>query len=207
MSAALDLATFAGVMVLAQFSPGPDMVLLTQTSLKKGARVGVEMALGIASGLMVHATMAVAGLALAFERLPMLSGLMHWAAALYLLWLAWHMVRERFIHHDFAGTQTAAEVAPVQRPYFQGLWCNLLNPKAAIFLAAISAPFLKGMQTSWWPYALWLIIVGQGMLLWSLWAWFLQWQPLRRGYERASATIDGAFALVLASLAIWLLVS
>ena len=65
-----ELLAFSGVMALGQFSPGPDMVLLTRTSLKSGVRAGVEMALGIACGLTVHATLAVAGLALAFDWRP-----------------------------------------------------------------------------------------------------------------------------------------
>jgi threonine/homoserine/homoserine lactone efflux protein len=38
MTAAAELLMFAGVMVLGQFSPGPDMLLLTRTELRKGAR-------------------------------------------------------------------------------------------------------------------------------------------------------------------------
>ncbi len=56
MSPPLELLAFAGVMALGQFSPGPDMILLTRTALRSGARAGVEMALGIACGLAVHAT-------------------------------------------------------------------------------------------------------------------------------------------------------
>ena len=33
MNPALELALFAGVMALGQFSPGPDMILLTRTAL------------------------------------------------------------------------------------------------------------------------------------------------------------------------------
>ncbi len=48
MTAAAELLAFAGVMALGQFSPGPDMVLLTRTSLKCGAKVGSDGAFGIA---------------------------------------------------------------------------------------------------------------------------------------------------------------
>jgi threonine/homoserine/homoserine lactone efflux protein len=58
MSESTALWTFAGVMALGQFSLGPDMILLTRTALKSGARTGVKMACGIACGLSVHATLA-----------------------------------------------------------------------------------------------------------------------------------------------------
>lgn len=206
MSPAVELLAFAGVMALGQFSPGPDMILLTRTALRNGARAGVEMALGIACGLAVHATIAVAGLALAFDRLPTLRVVMQWLAAAYLLWLSYRIVSEHFGKRHPGTDERPKETTTVHRPFVRGLLCNLLNPKAAIFLAAASAPFLRGDHPDWWPVAIWAIIFGQGCLLWSLWACLLQWKPLREGYERSSKWIDGAFALVLAALAIRLVI-
>ncbi len=201
MSGAVDLLAFAGVMALGQFSPGPDMILLTRTALKSGARTGVEMALGIACGLAVHATVAVAGLALAFERLPVLWEAMRWLAAGYLLWLACSLFRE---WHSGAKVDSVRH-ASGRRPFVRGLFCNLLNPKAAVFLTAVCAPFLRGARPEWWAFAIWGVVVGQGCVLWSLWAWLLQWNPLKLRYERAARWIDGAFGIALVALAVRLI--
>ena len=83
----------------------------------------------------------------------------------------------------------------------RGLLCNLLNPKVALFLAAVCAPFLSGHHPAWWPYAIWGIIVGLGIGLWSLWVVLLQWPPLRRCYEWAAPGIDALFGVTLAILA------
>ena len=201
MNGAAELLVFAGVMALGQFSPGPDMILLTRTALKSGVRDGVQTALGIACGLTVHATLAVGGLALAFERMPVVREVMRWLAAGYLLWLAYRIVTEIF-GVWYSGGQREPERKPKERrPFLRGLLCNLLNPKAAIFLAAVSAPFLRGSRPEWWPFAIWGIVVGQALVLWSLWAGLLQWRPLRTRYQKAERWIDGAFALVLAALA------
>lgn len=197
-----DLLAFAGVMALGQFSPGPDMLLLTRTALRDGAGAGVKMALGIACGLSVHATVAVGGLALAFERMPAMRELMRWAAAGYLLWLAFRIGMEQFSGLRSRGPEEKRESFP---PFARGLFCNLLNPKAAIFLAAVCAPFLRGERPDWWPVAVWGIVVGQAFVLWSLWAWLLQWKPLRSRYQKAERWIDGAFAVVLAALAVALI--
>lgn len=200
-----ELAVFAGVMVLGQFSPGPDMLLLTRTALRKGAREGLQTATGIACGLTVHATLAVAGVAVVFQRLPMLRMVLQWVAALYLLWLAWGMAREFFVAW-YSGAIYELELVESRRaPFVRGLLCNLLNPKAALFLAAVSAPFLSGNHPAWWPFAIWGIIVGFGIGLWSLWVVLLQWPPLRYGYERHAGLIDGIFGLVLTALAIRLM--
>ncbi|GAA5118790.1 LysE family translocator [Luteolibacter yonseiensis] len=199
MTPALELLAFAGVMALGQFSPGPDMILLTRTALKLGARAGVEMALGIACGLTFHSVIAVAGVALALERSAVLRVALHWLAAAYLAWLAIGIGREIFRKEESQETV----VADTSRgPFVRGLLCNLLNPKAAIFLAAVSAPFLKGARPDWWPVTICGIVVVQGCVLWSLWAVLLQWGPLRIAYGKSVKWIDGAFAVVLIGLAL-----
>ena len=57
-----DLAAFAGLLALGQFSPGPDMVLLTQTSLSHGRTAGWWTTAGITTGLAFHATFSRLGL-------------------------------------------------------------------------------------------------------------------------------------------------
>jgi threonine/homoserine/homoserine lactone efflux protein len=203
--AAEDLWMFAGVMVLGQFSPGPDMLLLTRTALRKGTRDGLQTAAGIACGLTVHATIAVAGVAVVFQRVPLLRTALQWVAAFYLLWLAWGMAREFFAAWHSGAIYEMELVESRRAPFVRGLLCNLLNPKAALFIAAVSAPFLSGDHPAWWPFAIWGIVVGFGIGLWSLWVLLLQWPPLRNGYERYAGLIDGIFALVLTALVIRLM--
>jgi threonine/homoserine/homoserine lactone efflux protein len=200
----LDLAAFAGVMALGQFSPGPDMILLTRTSLADGARAGAVMACGIATGLAVHTAVAVAGLALAFERMPSLRRAFAWIAAAYLGWLAWQLAKASLAAKT-SGPPVAAVPAPRTHPYVRGLICNLLNPKAVLFLAAVCAPFLQGARPGWWPAALWAVVVFQGGFLWTLWARLLQWPPLRTRYQRSAKWIDAAFGIALAGLAVRLI--
>ncbi len=196
-----QLWVFAGVMVLGQFSPGPDMLLLTRTALRDGPRVGVKMALGIASGLTVHATLSIGGLAVAFERLPVLHKVLLWVAALYLLWLAFGLFMEVFATWNSKSRGESKSTKSRHPPFVQGLLCNLLNPKVALFLAAVCAPFLAGAHPVWWPYAIWGVVVGLGCGLWSLWVLMLQWRPLQRSYQKAALWIDAMFGIALIILA------
>ncbi len=201
MSQGFDLLAFAGVMVLGQFSPGPDMLLLTRTALRDGALAGVKMGLGIATGLIFHSVLAFAGQAFLFQRFAWFETSLRWMAAAWLLWMSYQILRNlnRPIKDDSLAGLTSGS------PFTRGLACNLLNPKAAVFLAAVGAPFLRGDNPAWWPVALGGIVVVQAGVLWSLWAWFLQWTPLGISYRKLERWIDGVFAAVLVALAVSLL--
>ncbi len=199
-----ELAAFAGLMVLGQFSPGPDMLLLTRTALKEGSGNGVKMAAGIACGLSVHATLAVGGVAVLLQKFPAVRLGFQWIAALYLLWLAFQLLKSSFTPSAGA-SQTEAPQSSLS-PFLRGVLCNIFNPKVALFLAAVCAPFLTNPHPEWWPWAIWGIIVGLGISLWSLWVILLQWPPLRSRYERSARWIDGLFGLTLGLLAVRLMI-
>lgn len=201
-----ELWIFAGVIVLGQFSPGPDMVLITRTALREGTRAGVEMASGIACGLAVHATLAVGGVAVVFVKFPMLRWVLRWVAAVYLLWLAYGLLRAAYVAWQTGLPQVPAAKANNHSPFVRGVLCNLFNPKVPLFLAAVCAPFLAGVHPSGWPYAIWGVVVGLGIGLWSLWVVVLQWPPLRSRYERAAGWIDGVFGVALTALALSLMI-
>ena len=201
-----NLWVLAGVIVLGQFSPGPDMLLLTRTALREGPKAGAEMVFGIASGLAIHATIAVVGMAVAFERFPMLRLVLQWVAAVYLIWLAQGLIRGAFSRWKIGrGTADRLKTSS-RRAFVRGLLCNLFNPKVALFLSAVCAPFLAGEHERWWPFAIWGLVVGLGLVLWLLWVVLLQWRPLRLGYDQATGWIDGTFGVTLLVLAVRLMI-
>lgn len=202
-----ELLAFAGVMAVGQFSPGPDMVLLTRTALALGGRSGAWTAAGIACGLTLHAAVAMGGVSLLLMGESALALGLRAAAAGYLAWLGLLLLRSAWRGGGVDsgnGSETGGGASACWR---RGFLCNLLNPKAALFFAAIAAPFLGGMRPPWWPWALGGIIVVQGFTLWIAWAWALQWPPLKLGYRRAARWIDGAFGLLLSGLAVRVLAS
>lgn len=200
----VDLVAFAGVMALGQFSPGPDMLLLTRTSLAQGRAAGWWISLGIATGLCVHAAIAVIGMAWLMAQGGMLTTVLRWGAAGYLGWLGYGLLKSAFIAFRSGLQIREVESIPGRSAYLRGLFCNLLNPKVALIFAAVVAEFVRGERPTWWPTVLWAIIVVQGLVLWMLYVWLLQFPPFQRGYKKAAPWIDAAFGVGLLTLALLL---
>lgn len=210
-----ELLAFSGIMAVGQFSPGPDMILVTRVALRDGRSNGIATGLGIATSLIVHVTIAVAGVSLVIQQHPVLQMAFRLTAATYLFWLAWRLFTEALRGSPASSPAGLVPGSPVRAlglglthippplitSFRRGLWCNLLNPKAAIFLAAVTGPFLAGQHFGWWPALLAMVTVVQGGLLWSCWAVALQWAPLRRAYTRATVPLEMLFAAALVLLA------
>lgn len=193
------LVGFAVMMAVGQFSPGPDMILLTRTALNEGLRAGWAMVAGIVTGLAVHASLAISGMAVLLANDGMVSQVVRIMAALYLSWLAWGLLKKK---DNVEGVQ---EVVSPKNPYLRGLFCNLLNPKVLVFFAGVVAPFLDGDPLPMTYFAIWGIIVIEGLVLWSLWVWLLQFPGIQRAYQRAGRTLDVLFAAGLSVFAVLLL--
>lgn len=88
--------------------------------------------------------------------------------------------------------------------YREALLCNILNPKATLFVAGLAVPVLGAHAEAWFPWALGIAMVSGAFLGWCLWSALLQFPPLRRAYLRAMRPVDALFAVALAVFAVLL---
>ncbi len=212
----IEWLTFFVIMAVGQFSPGPDMVLLTRVSLADGKVAGMATACGIASGLMIHAGIAVSGLAYVLAENEAIYGWIKYAASGYLLWLAYQLLRSVNKKSVFRVEDVGSLVS--ERVGFLGYWkvgflCNMLNPKVVIFLGGVTMPFLEmeggeisGLGVSGWAMILWVTVFMEGLVLWCLWVRLLQVSGIKRFYQERAHLIDGVFGLALIALAVLLLI-
>lgn len=141
------------------------MLLLTRTALAQGRSAGWWMSAGIASGLCVHATIAVFGMAYLMGLKGGVTEILRWAAAVYLAYLGSRLLLGSMGAGGKKSLLEEESGADGQSAYLRGLLCNLLNPKVAIIFAAVVTEFVSGADRPvWWAPALWLIIVVQGLV-------------------------------------------
>lgn len=115
------------------------MLYLTSRSLTQGRRAGLISLVGTGLGFLVYLAAAVLGISAIFAAVPAAYVALKLAGAVYLLYLAWSVLRP--------GAQPVFSVRelPRDRPrrlIGMGLLTNLLNPKIAILYLSLLPQFI-----------------------------------------------------------------
>ena len=137
---ASSLVAFALTAFVIELTPGPNMSYLAALSLSRGVRAGLAAVGGVALGLSIYGVAAIFGLSALIESSPALYQTLRWGGVGYLLYLAWEAWNA-----DPRQTSDASRAADdIPRVAFRrGLITNLLNPKAALFYAAVLPDFVQ----------------------------------------------------------------
>ncbi|WP_326781144.1 leucine efflux protein LeuE [Streptomyces longwoodensis] len=160
MFGVIDLPTYLAGLVLIVLLPGPNSLYVLSVAARKGVRAGYTAAAGVWCGDAVLMTLSAAGVASLLQANALLFGIVKYAGAGYLTWLAvgmmraawgmWRTRRERDAAGDLAGPSSGAGVgagagAPAvaeERPYRRALVVSLFNPKAILFFVAFFVQFV-----------------------------------------------------------------
>jgi threonine/homoserine/homoserine lactone efflux protein len=130
------LIAFAGVALLIELTPGPNMTYLAVLTVREGGRSGFAAVAGIGAGLAFAGGAALLGLAALIAETPALYQTLRWGGVAYLLWLAWEAWREEPL--DAAGEGDGG----AWRCFARGFATNVLNPKAYLFYLAVLPTFI-----------------------------------------------------------------
>ena len=139
------LLTIAMISFLAAVSPGPDFALVVRNCASGNFRSGFLTALGIAAGLLIQVALCLFGIALLIQESPLLYHLIKYLGAAYLFFLGFIFLREK------VSQKSPEEIAKDQRkkhnPFISGFLCNLLNPKATLFILSLFTQFVNPGMT------------------------------------------------------------
>src|SRR6185312_10432590 len=82
-----------GLFALTFLSPGPNLLVVVQSSLSAGRTAGIAAGLGVALGDAIYAALGLLGMAAVIGESGDLFTAIKIAGGLYLLWLAWKMLK------------------------------------------------------------------------------------------------------------------
>jgi threonine/homoserine/homoserine lactone efflux protein len=187
--------------MLGAMSPGPSLAVVLGSLLRDGQRAGLAAAFahGLAVGL--YALLTVAGLAAVVASSSRLFALLQLAAAGYLLFLADGALRSRARVSTSGGAASAPRRSGCAAR--DGFMIAFLNPKLAVFMLALFAPFTSADQ----PLAAKAVMVLTIGCIDALWYAAVVLVVVRAGLlpilERRAVMIDRLFGLLLLVLAVF----
>jgi len=144
------------VVVLA---PGTGVIYTIGVGLARGRTASLAAACGCTLGIVPHMTVAIAGLSALLHTSAALFQALKWAGILYLLYLAWTILKdEGAIQFD-----APFEATSYRRVATTGFFINILNPKLSIFFLAFLPQFVPEDAAS--PVAHMLALSGVFMVM------------------------------------------
>ena len=120
-------------------SPGPDNIFVLTLSMANGKKFGLAVVAGLMTGCLVHTTLLAFGVSEIIKRSETLFWVIKLFGALYLLYLAFMVLREGSGIELSKGTTTSLQLSGL---FKKGFWMNVLNPKVTIFFLAFFPGFL-----------------------------------------------------------------
>jgi amino acid exporter len=136
-----------GLFVLTFLSPGPNLLLIVQSSLSAGRAAGMAAGLGVALGDGLYAALGLVGMSALVSAGGSVFAAVKSAGGLFLLWFGWRLMRE-------AGeVRVTAGPAPAERAlahyFWRGLVTDLANAQTVLFFASIFAVTLHADTPAW----------------------------------------------------------
>jgi threonine/homoserine/homoserine lactone efflux protein len=191
--------TVVVVCALGAATPGPSLAVVVAHALGGSRRRGVACAWAHALGVGTYALATLAGLAALLRAHPRLFTAITALGALYLAWLGVGLLRTSAARASMAPTGETAAIGPVR----DGLTMALLNPKTALFFAAVFSQFV-GPEPGWLEGAmLCLTAMAVDGLYYSLVAGVLTSGPGLGWLRRQGQRLDRLMGLVLLGVAAW----
>lgn len=182
------------------YSPGPGNIFFAANGARFGFRATLPSNIGYHVSTWIVTAAIGFGFLAAIEQFPRLFSILKIAGALYVLWLAWKMLR--------AGTIEASEEA---RPatFVDGVALLVLNPKAYVIIALMFTQFLG--QSSMGTFASVMMITTvftlNNMIAFSVWALVGDRISVYFRSPKSARLLNLMFGAVLAAVAIWILIS
>lgn len=192
-----QLLVITGVTVLVLISPGPDMIIVLRNTLLEGRAGGLQTALGVLTGNLVHISYCVIGIGWLISQSIVAFNVLKLAGAAYLVWLGIRSLRAGRTRLDPAAHPRAARNRTC---FWQGFINNLLNPKGTMFYLGVFTLVITPDTSAFRMLVLITVMMLICALFWLLFIATIDRPAVRRGIERWQGAVQNVFGVLLISL-------
>lgn len=197
--------TVALVHLIALMSPGPDFFFVSQTAASSSRREAMMGVVGISLGIVVWAGVALMGLHLILQKMAWLHQIIMVGGGIYLCWMGWQLLRSARAQQAPPAAEAQVALPKAGRSFIRGFLTNLSNPKAVIYFGSVFSLFVGDSVGAGARWGLFLLIVAETFVWFSLVAVVFALPAMRRGYQRLAKWIDGVAGVLFTGFGLHLI--
>ncbi|EMB2350475.1 threonine export protein RhtC [Serratia ureilytica] len=197
--------TVALVHLIALMSPGPDFFFVSQTAASRSRREAMMGVVGISLGIVVWAGVALMGLHLILQKMAWLHQIIMVGGGIYLCWMGWQLLRSARTQQAPPAAEAQVALPKAGRSFIRGFLTNLSNPKAVIYFGSVFSLFVGDSVGAGARWGLFLLIVAETFVWFSLVAVVFALPAMRRGYQRLAKWIDGVAGVLFTGFGLHLI--
>ncbi|MBI5273958.1 MAG: LysE family transporter [Chlamydiales bacterium] len=200
----MDIAkvlSIALISLLGAMSPGPDFAIVTRNCISGTFRSGFLTTLGITTALFVHISYCLFGIALLIMESSLLFHILKYLGAGYLFYLGIILLKEKVSKEGF---DTKKLIKKKHSPFVSGFLCNILNPKATLFVLSLFTQFIDPNMSFLGKAMMGSIIAITGLVWFSLLSFLITHRLLQKHFARFQMVITKVMGVLLCGLATYI---
>ncbi|CAM2741787.1 LysE type translocator [Legionella steigerwaltii] len=202
----ISLLLLTVICFIAMISPGPDFILVTKNALIYPRRQALATAFGIVTGCLFHATYCILGLAFVITQSIVLYTTIKYAGACYLIYIGLKGLKSKQSEKINQELSLLKNIT-VSRAYIEGVLCNALNPKLAVFLLSLFTQFVSINASIGDKAVVAGVFVVESSLYWPLLVLFLQSNNIRKAFSNFQTALTRVFGGLLVYVGIRVMLS
>ena len=140
MTGIIHFETFLIAGILLNLTPGNDTIFILSRSIAQGRQAGIMSVLGIATGSLIHTTLAALGLSIIVAKSIVVFNIIKYAGVAYLIYIGYKMLTDRSQLNMNA--ELSNKKTKLIKIYLDAVITNVLNPKVALFFIAFLPQFI-----------------------------------------------------------------
>ena len=184
----MTFSTWAALLtacVLISFTPGAGAINTMSNAMNVGFRRAFWAVLGQQVALLIQLLIVAAGLGVIISRSHTAFEVIRYTGAAYLIYLG---IRQFFRRPDMSDeANVAVRNESAASMFVRGLWVNLLNPKAIVFLLAFIPGFVRPSD----PQLIQYVVIGVTMVVVDILVMWFFFALIARGFARVTRTEQG----------------
>ncbi|CAM2852196.1 LysE family translocator [Moritella viscosa] len=188
------LLSLAIIHAVALVSPGPDFALVVRLASQESRSTAIASAVGISIAILIHTILSLTGVSLIIKSSQTLYTIVQMVGAGYLAWMGFSAVKGSLQHWKAKVSVNSSpfklnQLTPKQG-FMQGLWTNLLNPKAMVFFIILFSAMITPDVSFITKLSATVIMLGLSLIWFVLIALILSKPMIQQRVQKAAPAIN-----------------